>query len=104
MPCVPVCVIISSQQLNFTEIMDINILVQRLQHGDSFVAQNSEGTSYQVNRPPSSLSISAARAIITLNTQVEQLSNTLVNIQNQLNQLSSEYELIRNNSTNTATS
>lgn len=84
--------------------MDINILVQRLQHGESFAAQNSEGDSYQINRPPSSLSVNAARAIIALNAQVEQLSAALLNVQNQLNQLSSEYELIRNNSTSTATS
>lgn len=84
--------------------MDINILVQRLQHGESFAAQNSEGDFYQINRPPSSLSVNAARAIIALNTQVEQLSAALLNVQNQLNQLSSEYELIRNNSTSTATS
>ena len=84
--------------------MDINILVQRLQHGERFAAQNSEGDSYQINRPPSSLSVNAARAIIALNAQVEQLSAALLNVQNQLNQLSSEYELIRNNSTSTATS
>ena len=84
--------------------MDINILVQRLQHGESFAAQNSEGNSYQVNRPPSSLSINAARAIIALNSQVEQLGAALANVQNQLNQLSNEHELLRNNSITAATS
>jgi hypothetical protein len=76
--------------------MDINILVQRLKHGESFAAQNSEGKPYQVNRPPSQLSINAAKVIIALDQQVQQLNTALLNVQNQLNQLLEEYEQIKN--------
>lgn len=84
--------------------MDINILVQRLQHGESFQVQNSEGESYQVNRPPSQLSINAAKAIITLHGQVEQLSTSMLSLQNQLNELSNEYESFKKNQTTSTTS
>lgn len=84
--------------------MDINILVQRLQHGESFALQNSEGETYQVNRPPSALSVNAAKAIIALDAQVQQLSAALLNVQSQLNQLSQEYESFRTNNTATKSS
>ena len=76
--------------------MDINLLVQRLQHGESFMVQNDE-LHYQVNRPPSSLSINAAKAIIALDGQVKQLSAALQNVQAQLNQLFDEHESLRTN-------
>jgi hypothetical protein len=84
--------------------MDINILVQRLQHGESFAAQNADGEPYQVNRPPSSLSINAAKVIIALDQQVKQLNDALLNVQAQLNQLSSEYESFRTNNPTAKTS
>jgi hypothetical protein len=84
--------------------MDINILVQRLQHGESFQAQNSEGESYQVNRPPSQLSINAAKVIVALDQQVKQLNASILNIQNQLNDLSNEYESFKKNQTTSTTS
>ena len=76
--------------------MDINILVQRLQHGESFTVQNDE-LHYQVNRPPSSLSINAAKVIIALDKQVQQLNEALLNVQKQLAELSNEYESLRTN-------
>ena len=84
--------------------MDINILVQRLQHGESFAVQNDEGDTHQLNRPPSSLSINAAKAIIALDQQVQQLSASLLSVQNQLNELSNEYESFKKNNTVTKTS
>jgi hypothetical protein len=101
---VVVCVIIYGQQLSFTKIMDINILVQRLQHGESFQAYNCHGEPYQVNHPPSHLSINAAKVIVALNAQVEQLSTSMLSIQNQLNELSDEYESFKKNQTTSTTS
>lgn len=89
---------------NFTEIMDINILVQRLQHGESFAVQNAEGETHQVNRPPSSLSINAAKVIIALDQQLKQLNAALLSVQNQLNELSNEYESFKKNQTASPTS
>jgi len=77
--------------------MDINLLVQRLQHGESFAVQNDMGETHQLNRPPSALSIAAAKAIIALSQQLEQTNAALLSVQNQLNELSHEYESFRTN-------
>lgn len=84
--------------------MDINLLVQRLQHGESYVVHNSQGEPYQENRPPTQLHIKAAQTIIALDTQLKQLNAALLNVQAQLNQLTHEYESSRTNSPITAAS
>jgi len=83
--------------------MDINLLVQRLQHGESFMVQNDIGDAHQVNRPPTSLSVNAAKTIVALAQQLEQTNAALLNVQAQLNQLSGEYEQIKNQHTDTST-
>lgn len=66
--------------------MDINILVQQLQHGTSYLALNAEGEQYQVNRPPTSLSLQAARTLVALCQQLEQSNTVITNLQRQLNE------------------
>lgn len=79
--------------------MDVNLLVQRLQNGESFMVQNADGESHQLNRPPTSLSINAAKVIVALDGQVQQLNAALLNVQAQLNQITNEYESFRTNNT-----
>jgi hypothetical protein len=66
--------------------MDLNILLQKLQHGDSYVATNAEGDQYQVNTPPTALSLQAARTLIALCQQLEQNNTVIGNLQRQLNE------------------
>jgi hypothetical protein len=65
--------------------MDLNILLQRLQHGDSYTATNAEGQEYQVNTPPTALNLQAARSLIALCQQLEQNNVVIGNLQRQLN-------------------
>jgi len=65
--------------------MDINILVQQLQHGSSYIAVNAQGEQYQVNTPPTSLSLQAARTLVALCQQLEQSNTVIGNLQRQLN-------------------
>lgn len=73
--------------------MDINWLVQRLKHGESYHAQNAEGETYQVNRPPTSISIKAADVIQQLSTQLQQNAEINQNLMRQLNDVNAELEL-----------
>jgi hypothetical protein len=75
--------------------MDINILVQRLQHGESYTVQNADGASYQETRPPTALTINAARAIVALHNQTQQSNEIISNLQRQLNELVEQYELLQ---------
>jgi hypothetical protein len=75
--------------------MDINLLVQRLQHGESYAAQNSEGDTYQVNRPPTQLNIKAAQVIVALDQQLQQAAGVIQNLQRQLNELAQQHELLQ---------
>jgi hypothetical protein len=84
--------------------MDINLLVQRLQHGDSYMVQDGDGDPYQVNNPPNHLMIKAAAFIIQLSNQLQQNSEVIGNLQRQLNELNQQYETLRNSSTTTASS
>jgi hypothetical protein len=84
--------------------MDINLLVQRLQHGDSYMVQDGDGDPYQVNNPPNLLMIKAAAFIIQLSNQLQQNSEVIGNLQRQLNELNQQYETLRNSSTTTASS
>ena len=80
------------------ENMDINLLVQRLKHGDSYTVQDGDNDPYQVNTPPTHLMIKAANAIIALHAQIEQSNQALLNQQRQLEELAQAYETLRNSS------
>ena len=75
--------------------MDINLLVQRLQHGESYTVHNDQGEPYQENRPPTSLSIKAAQAILQQSNALNQAGETINNLQRQLNELAQQYELLQ---------
>jgi 5-methylcytosine-specific restriction endonuclease McrBC regulatory subunit McrC len=84
--------------------MDINLLVQRLQHGDSYVVQDGDGDPYQVNNPPNRLMIKAADFIIQLSNQLQQNVEVINNLQRQLDELNQQYETLRNSSSPTTSS
>lgn len=75
--------------------MDINILVQRLQHGESYVVHNALGEPYQENRPPTQLHIKAAQAIIQMDAQLKQAAEIIQNLQRQLTELAQQHELLQ---------
>jgi hypothetical protein len=72
--------------------MDINWLVQILRHGEIYNAQNSEGETYQVTRPPTSVSIKAANVIQQLSNQLQQNAEINQNLMQQLNDANTELE------------
>ncbi len=78
--------------------MDINLLVQRLKHGDSYTVQDGDNDPYQVNTPPTHLTIKAADVIIRLHNQIEQSNAGMLNLQRQLTELAQAYETLRNSS------
>lgn len=84
--------------------MDINLLVQRLRHGDSYMVQDGDNDPYQVNNPPNHIMIKAANVILQLNNHLEQSNTVINNLQNQLNELTQQYETLRNFSSTTAPS
>lgn len=84
--------------------MDINLLVQRLQHGDSYVVQDGDGDPYQVNNPPNRLMIKAADFIIQLSNQLQLNVEVINNLQRQLDELNQQYETLRNSSSPTTSS
>lgn len=84
--------------------MDINLLVQRLRHGDSYTVQDGDNDPYQVNRPPNSLMIKAADVILQLSNAVQQANEAANNLQRQLNELAQQYETLRNSSSTTTSS
>lgn len=84
--------------------MDINILIQRLRHGESYKAQNEDGESYTVTRPPTALSIKAAEMLIKQNNQIEQVYETSQNLMRQLNNLNEHYDLLYKARTTSETS
>lgn len=75
--------------------MDINLLVQRLQHGESYTLFNDAGDPYQENRPPNTLSIKAAQIIVQQSQQLQQAGEIINNLQRQLNELAEQYELLQ---------
>lgn len=79
--------------------MDINILVQRLQNGESYVIHDALGEPHQETRPPTGLSIKAARVIIALDQQLQQANQVMHSLQTQLNELVQQYETLQNSST-----
>ena len=72
--------------------MDINWLVQRLKHGEIYNAQNTEGDTYQVTRPPTSISIKAAEVIQRLSDQLQQNAETTQNLMRQIQDVNAELE------------
>jgi hypothetical protein len=56
---------------------------------------NAEGDPYQETRPPTALTIRAARAIVALANQTQQSNEIIANLQRQLNELVEQYELLQ---------
>lgn len=84
--------------------MDINLLVQRLKHGDSYIVQDGDNDPYQVNTPPTHITIKAADVIVALHNQTQQSNEAMLNLQRQLQELTQVYETLRNSSSTTAPS
>jgi len=84
--------------------MDINLLVQRLRHGDSYTVQDGDNDPYQVNNPPNRLMIKAADVIVQLSHAVQRANEATNNLQSQLNELAQQYETLRNSSSTTTSS
>jgi hypothetical protein len=78
------------------ENMDINWLVQRLKHGDSYTVQDGDNDPYQVHTPPTTLNIKAADVIIALSNQLQQSNEAMLNLQRQQQELLQQYEALRN--------
>ena len=75
--------------------MDINLLVQRLRHGDTYTMQDGDNDPYQVNRPPNHLMIKAADVILHQDMILKQNHEAMFNLQRQLNELTQQYETLR---------
>jgi hypothetical protein len=84
--------------------MDINLLVQRLRHGDTYTMQDGDNDPYQVNRPPNHLMIKAADVIVHQDNVLKQNHEVMFNLQRQLNELSEQYETLRTQYTTTKAS
>lgn len=84
--------------------MDINLLVQRLQHGDSYTIQDGDSDPVQINRPPNHLMIKAAGVILHQDGVLKQNHETMFRLQQQLNELAQQYETLRNQYTTTTSS
>ena len=79
--------------------MDINLLVQRLRHGDSYMVQDGDNDPYQVNNPPNHLMLKAANVIMQQDGVLKQNHEVIFNLQRQLNDLAQQYETLRNSGT-----
>ena len=84
--------------------MDINLLVQRLKHGDNYTVQDGDNDPYQVNNPPNHLMLKAAAIIVHQDNIIKQNHEIVFNLQRQLNELNQQYETLRNSSTPTTSS
>lgn len=84
--------------------MDINLLVQRLRHGDAYTVQDGDNDPYQVTRPPNHLMIKAADVIVHLDNVLKQSNESMLNLQRQLNELSEQYETLRTQYTTSTSS
>lgn len=74
--------------------MDINWLIQRLRHGETYTAHTEEGEPYQVTRPPTSLSIKAAEVLIQQSNQLQAIAETNQALMRQTQDLNEKYEQI----------
>lgn len=79
--------------------MDINLLVQVLQNGESYTAYNAESDPYTVNKPPTQLMLKSAQVIVAQNQQLQQAGQTIQNLQNQVNELAQQLELLQTSKT-----
>jgi len=77
--------------------MDINWLLQRLKHGEIYNAQNAEGDTYQVTRPPTSTSIKAAGVIQRLSEQLQQNAEINQNLMRQLQDANTQLDFFYKN-------
>lgn len=84
--------------------MDINLLVQRLKHGDSYMVQDGDNDPYQVNNPPNHLMLKAANVILQQDGVLKQNHEVIFNLQRQLNDLAQQYETLRNSGTTSTSS
>lgn len=84
--------------------MDINLLVQRLKHGDSYTVQDGDNDPYQVNNPPNHLMLKAANVILQQDGVLKQNHEVIFNLQRQLNDLAQQYETLRNSGTTSTSS
>ena len=84
--------------------MDINIFINRLKHGDSYIIDDGNNSPYQVNNPPNHLMIKAASIILEQYTQLQNNNEIIHNLQRQINELANQYETLRNTTTTTTTS
>jgi len=84
--------------------MDINLLVQRLRHGDSYVVQDGDNDPFQVNRPPNSLMIKAADVIVRQDVDMKNAIGIINNLERQLDELNHQYQTLRDSSTPTTPS
>lgn len=84
--------------------MDINLLVQRLKHGDSYMVQDGDNDPYQVNNPPNHLMLKAANVILQQDGVLKQNHEVIFNLQRQLNDLAQQYETLRNSCTTSTSS
>jgi len=75
--------------------MDVNLLIQRLRHGDSYIVQDGDNDPYQVTNPPNHIMIKGAEAIMQLSNQLQQSNEVILNLQRQLNELAQQYELLQ---------
>ena len=84
--------------------MDVSILIQRLQHGESVTRTTPEGQVYVERLPPTSTALQAARALQSL----VQLHEGNMRVINQLNQdvlsLNEQLQLLQSNNTSGQTS
>lgn len=81
--------------------MDINLLVHRLRHGDTYTVQDGDNDPYQVNTPPNHLMIKAANVILHQDGVLKQNHEVIFNLQRQLDELTQQYETLRNSSVTT---
>ena len=84
--------------------MDINLLVHRLRHGDTYTVQDGDNDPYQVNNPPNHLMIKAANVIVHQDGVLKQNHEIIFSLQQQLNELTQQYETLRTQYTTTAAS
>lgn len=66
--------------------MDINLLVNRLMHGETYTVNSGDDSSYQVTNPPTHLSMTAARLLVKQNEMLEQQAHTINNLMYQIQQ------------------
>jgi len=81
--------------------MDINWLLQQLKSGTSYTINDGTATPYQVTKPASALSRRAAQVIAQLHQHIQELGDTNLNLQAQINTLIKENDKLRAQAVNT---